>query len=68
MKDTEFKMIDEQYIDWVNWTRKDEKNNILPLTNTQVKFVKFMLKHKDEFSKVGNFNTVFESVRKYLKS
>jgi len=64
----EEKSIDEEYIDWINWTRSDEKYNIPPLTNTQVRFAKFLLTHKEEIIKIGDLELVFKSVRKHLKS
>jgi len=60
----------KEYMDWVEWTRKEEKNNIPPLTSTYARFAEWLLEEENAkiIGQIGNLSPIFESVRTYLKS
>jgi hypothetical protein len=61
-------MISNEYLEWVN-KRKEEGSKILPLTNTQHRFVEWLLEEDQakNISLIGNLNELFVSVRQHLK-
>lgn len=63
------------YQDWIDWMQEKDKDGNLypsrqipPMTRNQWTFAEFLLNNHGEISKIGNMETIFENVRKFLKS
>jgi len=48
-----------------NWVRQA---NLPPLTSKQHKFAEFLFDHYKMVGQIGDMSTIFESVRKYIKT
>jgi hypothetical protein len=49
--------------------KKDDSFMLLPpMTNTQSRFLDFILEHKEHIPNIGIVNNIFELVVKYIKS
>ena len=60
-KEFENKMFSDDYLKWVKET--NQKN----LTNTQHEFAEWLIQNRDKISKIGDLETIFKSVRGWLK-
>ena len=60
----------DQYKKWLEWTRTDSRNKVKPLTKTQWEFVELLLQENNakHLVKVGDLESFFKSVRKFLRS
>lgn len=52
---------EKDYFDWVH------QSGLIPLTGTQVEFALFLLKNKDLVKQVGGLESVFNSIRTFLR-
>lgn len=61
-------MITEEYLEWMKY-EKEKDGNVFPLTNTQHRFVEWLLEHDNAkmIMQIGNLNDMFVSVRNHLK-
>lgn len=46
----------------------DERKQLQPMTNTQVRFAKFLLENAKELSVIGDLESIFKNVRKFIKN
>lgn len=58
----------KEYLEWVDWM-KANKPDILPITNSQKRFVEWALKPENAkmILQIGDMGTMFLSVRAYLR-
>lgn len=54
-------MFSDDYKKWVNWSKKTN------LTNNQHKFAEFLLKNEVMVNTLGDMQTIFTSIREWLK-
>ena len=61
-------MISKEYFEWVN-KEKEKESNFLPLTNTQHRFIEWLLEYDNAktIMQIGNLTDCFISVRQHLK-
>lgn len=52
----------KDYLEWVN------QSGLPPLTNTEHHFANWLIDSQDEIGKIGDLETIFSSVRKWVKS
>lgn len=52
-------------IEYLKWVRQA---NLPPLTNSQARMAEFLLSDPEVVGKVGDLETIFKSIQKYLKN
>lgn len=51
--------------DYTKWV---QQANLPPLTGNQHEFAEWLLKHAKELRVIGDMNSIFQSVQKYVKT
>ena len=59
-------MTSDQYMQWIKWMRDNEKS-LIPLTNSQHRFVEFLLENDNITKQVGSFIHLFTDVRDFIR-
>lgn len=62
--------VSDNFKKWIEFTKSKESLTIKPLTNTQSNFAEFLLDDKNikTISSIGDMESIFKSIRNYLKS
>lgn len=58
-------MTELQEQDYLEWVKQAE---LPPMTRTQFVFAQWLFTNREHINKIGNLDTIFTSVRQYVKS